>query len=135
MAIRAIAGCAPPPGNLSEEFDTTRTVSLTGRVTTLLLPPTGHTYVLIDVQTAAGSAERWAVRGRPLAELKRTPGNPPLKFGDRVMVVAHPAKAGADLIATLPADHPRLADITKAGRLVHGIEFVPADSTRPVVAP
>lgn len=128
LAAFAIAGCATQPANQSEGFDTTRTVSLTGRVATLLVQP-DHTYVLIDVAAASGSAERWAVRGGPIAELKSTPGGLPLKPGDPVMVVAYPAKPGADLSATVPADHARLAAITKAGRLVHGIEFTLADGS------
>ena len=121
-----IAGCTRQSRTLSEDFDTTRTVSLSGRVATLLLQHSHHTYVLIDVPAADGRAERWAVRGRPVAEREWTPADPPLELGDLVTVIAYPAKSGADLNATIPAEYPRLAEVTKAGRLVYGIQLTPA---------
>ena len=129
LTALAIAGCRTQSRTLSEDFDTTRTVSLNGRVATLLLQHSHPTYVLIEVQTAAGAAERWAVRGRPIAELEWTPSDPPLKLGDLVTVVAYPAKPGADGNTTIPAEYPRLAEVTKAGRLVYGIQLTLVDGT------
>ena len=122
-----LADCTTQSRTLSEEFDTTRTVSLNGRVATLLLQQSHHTYVLIDVQTAAGRAERWAVRGRPIAEREWTPADLPLKPGDLVSVVAYPVKPGADVNATIPAEYARLAEVTKAGRLVYAIQLTLVD--------
>ena len=85
--------------------------------------------ILIDVQTAAGRTERWAVRGRPIAELEWTPADPPLKLGDLLTVVAYPAKPGADVNATIPAEYPRLAEVTQAGRLVYGIQLTRVDGS------
>jgi hypothetical protein len=127
LTALGMAGCTTPSRALSEEFDTTRTVSLSGRVATLLVQHSQHTYVLIDVQISAGRAERWAVRSRPSAEREWTPTDPPFKPGDLVTVVAYPAKPGADVNATIPAEYPRLAEVTKAGRLVYGIQLTLVD--------
>lgn len=128
-ALIVVSACGVQSGSRPDDFDTTRTVSLSGYVATVLLHHSGQTYVLIDVPTTAGTAERWAVQGRPFAELEWTPRHLPLRPGASVMVVAYPAKRAVDLVAIVPADDERLAEITKAGRVVHGIEFTLRDGS------
>jgi hypothetical protein len=116
--------------SVAQDFDTTRTTILTGHVATIVMQFTDTTYILLDIERGPGKTERWAVAGDSASKLGWNPKTAPVKPSDAITVAAFPARAGTDLVPSLPANHAALAEIATAGRLVRGTEITLADGRK-----
>jgi len=125
MVVRA-SGQAPT-------YDTSRPVTMTGRVATVVLQYTDRTFLLLDVEAAPGNTERWVIEGMGATELGWTPRNLPLKLGETVSVSVFRPRPGTNLVAVVPGDHPALQEIAKAGRLARGLDLTFADGRKLVL--
>ena len=134
LAVVGAAVClllAPtvPAAAQAASYDTSRMVTLKGRVATIILQYTDRTFLLLDVEGTAGR-ERWAIEGNGSSELGWTPSSLPLKLGETVSVDVFRARAGANLADVVPGDHPVLQEIAKAGRLARGLDLTFADGRK-----
>ena len=121
--LAALVGAAAQSSFVSQYYDTSRTETLTGRIASVVLQDSQHTFLLLDVAAGAGKAERWAVEGSPAAELGWMGRSAPVSLGDTITVVVYRAKPGSKVAAIVPADNARLVEAATAGRLVHGTEL------------
>lgn len=81
--------------SFSAEFDSSKTVTLTGSVTKLeWMNP--HIWVYVDVKGASGAAEHWQCEGGAPNTLTRSGwGRNSLKFGDQITIDGFLAKDGS----------------------------------------
>jgi hypothetical protein len=128
--LAAFVGASAQSSFVSQYYDTSRTETLTGRIASVVLQDSQHTFLLLDVAAGADKAERWAVEGRPAAELGWMGRSAPVRLGDTVTVVVYRAKPGSKVAAIVPADHARLVETATAGRLVHGTELTLPDGSK-----
>ena len=110
-------------------YDTSRTVTLKGRVATVILQFTDRTFLVLDVEGAAGR-ERWAIEGDGSNELGWAPSSLPLQLGETVSVNVFRARPGANLADAVPGDHATLQEIAKAGRVARGLDLTFADGRK-----
>jgi hypothetical protein len=83
--------------SFAAEFDSTKTVTLTGVVTKVEWT-NPHTYFYVDVTDDQGKVANWAVEGGAPNALYRAGWKPTsLKAGDRVTIVGSRAKDGSNL--------------------------------------
>jgi hypothetical protein len=112
-------------GAQATAYDTSRTVTLKGRVATVILQYTDRTFLVLDVEGEAGR-ERWAIEGDGSSDLGWAPQSLPLKLGETVSIDVFRARPGANLANLVPEDHPGLQEIAKAGRIARGLELTVA---------
>jgi hypothetical protein len=134
LAVVGAAVClllAPIVGAAAQDasFDTSRTVTLKGRVATVVLQYTDRTFLMLDVEGPAGR-ERWAIEGNGATALGWAPTSLPLKLGETVSVDVFRARPGANLADVVPVDHASLQEIAKAGRLARGLDLTFADGRK-----
>jgi len=126
LSLGMVAAFAADDRTVAENFDTTKTVTLKGTVTGVLVPPGVPVCILIDVNAPTGKPQHWVVEGDTLGRLRQagwaffsSPGT--VKLGDTITVSTFLAKAGskaADLLVT----SLQLPDKLKPARVAHGIE-------------
>jgi hypothetical protein len=129
LAIGVVTASAQSSG-VGQYYDTSKALTLSGRVASVVMQYDERTYVLLDVEAGPGKSERWALEGRSVSDLGWSPRTMPVKPGDSVTVAVYRAKPGSNVAATVPADRARLAEIAQAGRLVHGTDLVLADGRK-----
>ena len=133
LAVVGAAVClvfAPivPAAAQAASYDTSRTVTLKGRVATIILQYTDRTFLMLDVDGPAGR-ERWAIEGNSATELGWG-SRPPLNLGETVSVDVFRAQPGANLADVVPADSASLQEIARAGRIARGLELTFADGRK-----
>ena len=107
-------------GAQAPAYDTSRTVTMTGRVATVVLQYTDRTCLVLGVEAAPGRTERWAIEGNAATALGWGPRTPPLKLGETISVTVFRARPGTNLADFVPGDHSELQEIAKAGVLPAG---------------
>lgn len=118
-----------PAAAQAGSYDTSRTVTLKGRVATVILQYTDRTFLVLDVEGSAGR-ERWAIEGHGSDELGWTPRTLPMKLGEAVTIEVLRARPGANLADVVPGDHPGLQEIAKAGRVARGLDLTFPDGRK-----
>ncbi len=118
-----------PAAAQTASYDTSRTVTLQGRVATIILQYTDRTFLVLDVEGTAGR-ERWAIEGNGSSELGWAPQSLPLKLGETVSVDVFRARPGVNLADMVPGDHASLQEIAKAGRVARGLDLTFADGRK-----
>jgi hypothetical protein len=134
LAVVGVAVClllAPivPAVAQTTSFDTSRTVTLKGRVATVILQYTERTFLMLDVEGPAGR-ERWAIVGNGATALGWAPMSLPVKLGETISVDVFRARPGATFADVVPVDHASLQDIAKAGRVARGLDLTFADGRK-----
>ena len=132
----------------ADYYDVTRPLTLKG-VVKEFVRANPHSFILLDVKSPAGSVATWAVEGdgpnNLIAagwDLKASGWNKNMAMPtETVSVTAYPAKPGVNLASTLVIDEAnmgpallttmkRVAEIQKAGHLVHGADVTLADGRK-----
>jgi hypothetical protein len=119
-----------PAGAQAPLFDTSKEATMRGRVATVVLQYTDRTFLLLEVESAPGKTERWAIEGSSSTELGWGPRTLPMKLGETVSVSVFRPRTGANLAAVVPGDHPALQEIAKAGRVARGLDLTFADGRK-----
>lgn len=94
----ALPGSASAHHSFSAQYDADKPVELTGLVTKVEWA-NPHVYIYIDVETAAGDYEEWALEMGAPAVLTRTQGwtRSTLEIGDEINVEGRLARDGSNL--------------------------------------
>ena len=84
-----MTGSAAAHHSFAGEFDVSRPVHLRGVVASVEFA-NPHSRILLDVRTAKGTVERWALEGPSIVTIRRFEWNKqPLKAGDRIDVCGY----------------------------------------------
>jgi hypothetical protein len=97
LAISCVAIQAHAHHSFAAEFDITKPVRLSGKVTRIEWT-NPHTYFYIDIVDSNGKVTNWAIEGpSPGALSRRSWNKDDLKIGDTVVVEGYRAKNGSNL--------------------------------------
>lgn len=114
-------------------YDMSVSTTLKGTVSAVLLPTGAPVFLVVEIPTASGTAEQWAIEGAPAPELIAAGWRPragtPVGPGAVIEVVVHPVKAGVDALTFVPNDEPALVASAKARRIAYGTRLTVGGQT------
>jgi hypothetical protein len=108
-------------------YDAAQSLTLRGIVAAIVLPPGSPAFLVLDVPTAAGDTERWAIQGNPtdvlIANGWRPRGGKPIGIKNTIEIVVYRLRSGVDATGIVPSSDLLLAPIAKTNRVVYGTQI------------
>jgi hypothetical protein len=129
LSIVTAALSAPAEKTLAQQYDTTKTVTLTGIVYQMWFQPDTPFCIVLETKDADEKSQKWLVAGDSATTLQAEgwrfgpPGIGTLMFNQKITVTAYLPKKNSKAADDLASASPQLADALKNAKLVHGIEI------------
>jgi hypothetical protein len=95
LALLSFPSPAPAHHAFAAEFDADKPIKFTGATVTKVMLVNPHSWIYVDVKTADGKIENWAIEaGSPNILMRRGVNKNTVKVGDKINVDGYQSKDG-----------------------------------------